>query len=171
MADEGAFGSASDHALRDPREPQTHDSGWPAFSDPRLERFLRTYLDFGPSPRVPLRADIDPIKLGPLLTHVWLYRYDAHQDRTKLAKILDESAAALEKFGTNFLSGSASFWVDIHDIRRRDQAEQDRADISERAEKAFKAKDWNRAIEHLEKLDSRSNLEEARLARARKMIE
>ncbi len=31
--------------------------------------------------QVPFRSDIDPVRLGPLLSHVWLYRHDPDQDR------------------------------------------------------------------------------------------
>jgi hypothetical protein len=84
MTDNGHFGPDSDHSLPDQSELKPLSGGWPEIQDVRLSKFLRTYLSFRRAdqvPQVPLRSDIDPVLLGPLLSHVWLYRHDPDQDR------------------------------------------------------------------------------------------
>jgi len=91
MTDESLFGPGSDHALPDQSEPKPRAGGWPEFRDARLSKFLQAYLEFGPAGQVPERAAIDPVQLGPLLSHVWLYSHDRDQDRF-FCEIVGENA-------------------------------------------------------------------------------
>ena len=84
MTDNGHFGPDSDQSLPDQSELKPLSGGWPEIQDARLSKFLRTHLGFRRAdqvPQVPLRSDIDPVLLGLLLSHVWLYRHDPDQDR------------------------------------------------------------------------------------------
>ena len=97
--------------------------------------------------------------------------YDGFGDLEKMCDQYMVLANVLKDHGTRFLANDPSLWDEVQRLRESRNRERQYQENSRMAESAFKAGDWQRAIELLEDLgENRSKLQTARLAKARKRI-
>ncbi len=97
--------------------------------------------------------------------------YDGFGDPEKMCDQYTALANVLKNHGTRFLANDPWLWDEVQRLRESRNREREYHENSRMAESAFKAGDWQRAIELLEDLgENRSTLQAARLANARKHI-